>query len=61
MKPLFKDDTKAILDWWRPKAKDRYLKLKSENNLKNEVLYYNSMIDMTYPQAKEHFFKEVGR
>jgi hypothetical protein len=61
MKPLFKDDTKAILDWWRPKAKDRYLKLKSENNLKNDVLYYNSMIDMSYVTAKEHFFKEVGR
>lgn len=61
MKPLFKGDTQAILDWWRPKAKDRYLKLKSENNLKPEVLYYNSMLDMTYDQAKQNFFKEVGR
>jgi hypothetical protein len=61
MKKLFADDTKSIFDWWKPKAKDRYLKLKSENNLKKDVLYYNSMMDMTYQHAKSKFFQEVGR
>jgi len=61
MKKLFSDDKNAILDWWKVKAKDRYLKLKSENNLKKDVLYYNSIMDMSYNTAKSNFFQEVGR
>lgn len=61
MKKLFVDDTDAIMNWWKSKAKDRYLKLKSENNLKSDVLYYSPMIDLSYQDAKEKFFKEVGR
>jgi hypothetical protein len=61
MKKLFVDDTNVIMNWWKSKAKDRYLKLKSENNLKNDVLYYSPMIDLSYQDAKEKFFKEVGR
>jgi hypothetical protein len=61
MKKLYVDDTDAIINWWKTKAKDRYLKLKAENNLKSEVLYYSPMIDMSYQAAKEKFFKEVGR
>lgn len=61
MKKLFFYDKKAILDWWKVKAKDRYLKLKSENNLKNDTLYYNSIMDMSYNTAKSNFFQEVGR
>jgi hypothetical protein len=61
MKKLFFDDKKAILDWWKVKAKDRYLKLKSENNLKKDILYYNSIMDMSYNTAKSNFFQEVGR
>jgi hypothetical protein len=61
MKKLYVDDTDAIMNWWKTKAKDRYLKLKAENNLKSEVLYYSPIIDMSYQTAKEKFFKEVGR
>lgn len=61
MKPLFAEDTKSIVDWWKPKAKDRYLKLKSEGNLKTDVLFYNRMIGMSYDDAKNNFFNEVGR
>lgn len=61
MKKLYADDKDAIISWWKAKAKDRYLKLKSENNLKNDVLYYSPIIDMSYQTAKENFFKEVGR
>jgi hypothetical protein len=61
MKKLFFDDKKAILDWWKVKAKYRYLKLKSENNLKKDILYYNSIMDMSYNTAKSNFFQEVGR
>jgi hypothetical protein len=61
MKKLYVDDTDAIMNWWKTKAKDRYIKLKAENNLKSEVLYYSPIIDMSYQTAKENFFKEVGR
>lgn len=61
MKDLFKRDSDAIMEWWRPKAIERYKKLKSEGNLKSDILYYNKMIGMSYEEAKTNFFSEVGR
>lgn len=61
MKELFKKDINGIMEWWKPKAIERYKKLKSENNLKSDILYYNKMIGMTYEEAKSVYFKEVGR
>jgi hypothetical protein len=61
MKDLFKRDVNGIMEWWKPKAIERYKKLKSENNLKSEILYYNKMIGITYEEAKSVYFKEVGR
>jgi hypothetical protein len=61
MKELFKKDAIGIMEWWRPKAIDRYKKLKSEGNLKPEIHYYNKMIGMDYLQAKDVYFNEVGR
>jgi hypothetical protein len=61
LKDLYKKDVTAINEWWKPKAIDRYKKLKSENNLKPEIHFYNKMIGMTYDEAKNVFFKEVGR
>jgi len=34
---------KYILDWWIPKAVKRYTKLKKENSLQNEVLWYENI------------------
>jgi len=61
MKELFKRDISGIMDWWRPKAVDRYKKLKSEGNLKPDIHYYNKMIGMSYDEAKYTYFNEVGR
>jgi hypothetical protein len=61
MKPLFKDDTKAILEWWRPRAIERYKKLKAEGRLNPEMLFYNTMTGMEYDEAKKRFFDAVGR
>lgn len=61
MKPLFAQDMTSINQWWKPKAIERYKKLKNENNLKPEVHFYNNMIGMTYDEAKSVYFKEVGR
>lgn len=61
MKDLYVNDKKAILDWWKPKAIERYKKLSLENKIKSDILYYNSMIGMTYEEAKINYFNEVGR
>jgi hypothetical protein len=61
MKKLFADDNKAIMEWWKPKAIERYKKLKSEGNLKTDIHFYNQMIGMTYDEAKSVYFHEVGR
>lgn len=61
LKPLFKEDTNAILDWWRPKAIERYKKLKAENRLNPNKLFYEEMKRMTYEEAKTKFFNAVGR
>jgi hypothetical protein len=61
MKELFSRDTESINEWWKPRAIERYKKLKSGGNLKREVHLYNNMIGLTYEQAKESYFKEVGR
>ena len=61
MKDLFKRDMQGIIEWWRPKAVDRYKKLKSESNLKTNIHFYNQMIGMSYEEAKSVYFHEVGR
>ena len=61
MKTLFKDDTDAILDWWRPKAIERYKKLKLEGRLNPNKLFYNVMTGIKYEDAKKQFFNDVGR
>ena len=61
MKDLFNRDMQGVIDWWRPKAIERYKKLKSESNLKTNVHFYNNMIGMSYEEAKTAYFKEVGR
>lgn len=61
MKPLFKAGKQAIVEWWKPKAIERYKKLKMESKLKSDVLYYSDMIGMDYREAKEKYLNEVGR
>jgi hypothetical protein len=71
MKPLFKDGVKAILEWWRPKAIQRYKKLKAEGRLNPNTLFYNEMDrNIVYPsmtdkeaynEVKKKFFIDVGR
>ena len=56
-----KFEYQQMLDWWRPKAMSRYLKLHEEGKLLPEVTYYNSMIHQSYDNNKERFFRNVGR
>jgi hypothetical protein len=61
MKSSMVGDVQFAVDWWKPKAIARYKKMKQENRLKPEILYYNRMVDMTYDQAKQAYFIDVGR
>jgi hypothetical protein len=60
IKPMIEGDVKSILEWWRPKAIDRYKRLFIENKLKTDMLYYDLMIDMSYEDAKKRYFSDVG-
>lgn len=61
MKQLFKDDAKAVIDWWKEKAVKRYQALKSEGRLNAAKLFYNQVKGMTYEEAKSRFFNDIGR
>jgi hypothetical protein len=60
-KPKFVEDIDGMITWWKSKAINRYKSLKTENRLKPDVLYYNSMIGSDYQTCKAKFFNEVGR
>lgn len=56
MKPLFISDTNAIIDWWKSKSIARYKKLKSENRLNPEKVYYSYIGDLTWEQTKDKLY-----
>ena len=60
MKSLFKSDIDGIMSWWKVKAVDRYKTLHAENRLKPNVLFYDKMIGMSYNEAKNKYFSDVG-
>lgn len=55
------NDVDSVLDWWKPKAIQRYINLHEQGRLKPEILYYNNMVDMTWEEAKNHYLDDVGR
>lgn len=61
LKPRFVGDTKSLLEWWKPKAIDRYKKLKANGKLNSEKLFYNDMYGITFEQSKEKYFRDIGR
>ena len=61
LKSLINGGKPEILNWWKIKAINRYKKLKLENRLKPEILFYNKMMDMTYEDAVTLYLNDVGR
>ena len=61
LKKKYQRDIDGMLDWWRPKAINRYTKLLDNNNLKTDILFYNKLCGLTWNEAKERFLDEVGR
>ena len=53
--------TESIVNWWRNKAINRYLKVYEESRLKPEILYYNDLIGVSWEDAKKLYLEEVGR
>ncbi len=61
MKPLFAGDVSKIMEWWKPKAIERYRRLFADGNTKKKILFYDTMIKMSYEEAKNQFFDDVGK
>lgn len=64
--PKFSTDVKGVLDWWRPKAIDRYKRLLKEGKINNDSLFYYGIKDtpttaLSYEQARAHYFSDIGR
>ena len=56
-----KDDVDSVVNWWKPKAISRYIKLHEENRLKPEILFYNRIVGLSWEEAKETYLGDVGR
>ena len=61
MKPKFENDIDYIMNWWKPKAIRRYVKLYEDNRIKPEVLFYGNIVGKTWEETKEQYIGEVGR
>ena len=61
MKPKFVNDVDYIMNWWKPKAIRRYVKLHDNNNLKPEHLFYGDIVGMSWEETKQKYLGEVGR
>lgn len=61
LNPRLESDVDGVLEWWRPKAIKRYVKLHENGRLKPEIMYYNDLMDMTWEEARDTYLHEVGR
>jgi hypothetical protein len=50
-----------VMNWWTPKAINRYTNLYDSGRLNPEVLFYNRMMFMDWPEAKTEYLGDVGR
>jgi hypothetical protein len=51
----------SIMDWWRPKAINRYKTMLESKRIKDDILFYNKIVDMSWEETKEKYLSEVGR
>ena len=55
MKPKFENDIDYIMNWWKPKAIRRYVKLYDDNRIKPEVLFYGDIVGKTWEETKKQY------
>lgn len=60
IQPRIQGNIQSIMEWWKPKAINRFRKLFAENNVKDSVLFYLPMCKMKYEEAKAKYFADVG-
>lgn len=60
IQPRIQENVQSIMEWWKPKAINRFRKLFLENNVKDSVLFYLPMCKMKYEEAKKKYFADVG-
>lgn len=61
MKKKFEDGQEYINNWWKRKAKRRYIKLLDQNRIKPEHLFYVEDIGTSWEAFRNKRLKEVGR
>jgi hypothetical protein len=61
LKKKFEDGDEYTMNWWKPKAIRRYVKLLDEGRIKPEPLFYLDIIGMSWEDAKQKYLNEVGR
>jgi uncharacterized protein DUF4338 len=61
MKPLFCGDVDTVLNWWKPKAIQRYKQVKKESRLNPSKLFYSDLKGMDYEAAKKKYLDDVGK
>lgn len=60
IQPRIQNNIQSIMEWWKPKAINRFRKLFAENNVKDSVLFYLPMCKMKYEEAKIKYLADVG-
>ena len=61
LKERLKSDREGVINWWRPKAEKRYIKMLEDNRIKPDILYYNKLAFMSWEETKSQYLNEVGR
>jgi hypothetical protein len=54
-------DIDDVLDWWKPKAINRYNNLIEQNRINTDILFYNDVMFMTWDEVKSKYLRDVGR
>ncbi len=59
---LFDTSTEYLVDLWKNKyARKRIESLKKDNRVSSEVLFYDDLIYLSWPETKEKYLSAVGR
>ena len=49
------------LDWWRPKARARYLKLLVHDQINTQTTFYADLLGLSWEETKRRYLQVVGR
>lgn len=61
LKENLKNDAADILDWWTPKAINRYQTLHTDSRTNQDFLFYNDAIFCSWEEFRNKYLSQVGR